>query len=150
MKMFSVSDKNKKQKSDILNFLVVCFLHIFLFFPSLSSLILWLRCFSFFSASFSKFFRSFDFLLDSSMKKKYLELNLIRFQSSSHRCDWRMKGQFWNYVTLHRRGRKIWKLFIIKGYIKGIEANFDYDELIENILEKSLMWTFWISPISSW
>lgn len=67
MKMFSFSDKNKKQKSDILNFLVVCFLHIFLFFflLSLFSLILrahcWLHCFSFFFCFFSEFFRSFDF-----------------------------------------------------------------------------------------
>lgn len=95
MKMFSFSDKNKKQKSDILNFLVVCFLHIFLFFflLSLFSLILrahcWLHCFSFFFCFFSEFFRSFDFFFllpwKGMEKKKNLQLNFGFF--FNHQCQ---------------------------------------------------------------
>lgn len=84
MKMFSFSDKNKKQKSDILNFLVVCFLHIFLFFPSLSSLILCsllASLFFIFLLLLANFFgHLIFFLLDSSMEE---EISRIEFDSIS-------------------------------------------------------------------
>lgn len=69
------TDKNKKQKSDILNFLVVCFTICFFLFLS-NSLTLRFRCFSIFLRRFC-FFSKFLGHSSAVFSKQLLSKNLL-------------------------------------------------------------------------